>query len=224
MSALFLAGALGLAIDCNQITSPPLGKDWQSQVCNKLQAQYDDVQLVVIKVTDLVGPDISLNRVQVGDLFAGRIKVSVPVNLNGQQAGREYLLSVQAIKDVMVATRSVYKGRSLQDGDAIRKRVNVAPFIGLKEFTQVNEKNTVLKKTLKRNEIIFSEYFENEKIIMPRQSVDVVIVSGDIAIKAKGIAIDSAEQIGSEIRVKVVETGVVVKGTVKMQENLYVEI
>jgi flagella basal body P-ring formation protein FlgA len=225
MNFIYLAGTLSLVIDCENLSLPSKQDQWQLQVCNQLQSEFDEVHLTSLKVTNYkVDSGSELQPIVIGDILAGRVKVEVTSEKDGQLIESRYLFSVKATRNVWVAKNKMYKGDLVQQDDFVLKKMNVAPFIGLKTFVNSNFIPRVLNKTVKKNAIFFEEYFEVKKLIAQRQIIDLFIMSGNLQIKAKGQAMESADREGDRIKVKIIETGAILMGVVKGKENVYVEI
>jgi flagella basal body P-ring formation protein FlgA len=223
MNSIYLAGALSLVIDCDDLSLQSNRDQWQSQVCSQLQSDFDDVRLTAIKLNrHSVNSASEVRKVVIGNIMAGRLKVDVIDDDPLIQS--RYLFSVNATRDVWVAKNKMYKGEVIDQDDLVLKKINVAPFIGLKTFLQEHFQGQILTRTIKKNEIVFADYLETKKLITQKQTIDLLIISGSLQIKTKGQAMESADKEGDKIKVKVIETGAILTGVVEGKENVYVEI
>jgi flagella basal body P-ring formation protein FlgA len=220
MNSIYFAGALSLIIDCENLSVQSNHEQWHSQVCSQLQSDYDDVRLTAIKLSHRSVGASDMPPVVVGKIVAGRLKVDVVDGIKQSH----YLFSVNATQHVWVAKNKMYKGEIISRDDLILKKANVAPFVGLKTFFQEPLQGKMLARAIKKNEIIFADYLESKKLINQKQTIDLLIMSGNLQIKTKGKAMESAVNEGDSIRVKVLETGAILTGVVKGKENVYVEI
>ncbi len=221
----YWAGALNLFINCQDISAALEQEIWPIQVCSQLKEKYDDVQLTAIKVIEkLTQSSMEPQRPEIGDVFAGRLKVVVAGIKDGRSIHSHITFAVSASQDAWVAKKTMYKNRAIEESDFVLKKINVAPFVGLKSMLVGELPSGVLNRTIKKNEILFLEYLDAENIINPRQLIDLVITSGNLMIKTKGIALGSAKKAGDQIKVQVLETGATVSGLVKGKEYIYVEI
>lgn len=221
----YWAGALNLFINCQDIPAALEQEIWPTQVCSQLKKKYDDVQLTAIKVMEkLTQGSIGPQSPEIGDVFAGRLKVVVTGIKDGRSIQSHITFAVSASQYAWVAKKAMYKNKAIEESDFVLKKINVAPFIGLKNMLVGELPSGVLNRTIKKNEILFLEYLDAENIINPRQPIDLVITSGSLMIKTKGIALGSAKKEGDQIKVQVLETGATVSGLVKGKEYIYVEI
>jgi flagella basal body P-ring formation protein FlgA len=225
MLALVLSGALSAIVDCSQAQIDTGLASWQIKTCDVLHREYKDVHLTTVKTIENQTNKLSSgNRIVVGGLMAGRLNVDVIEVAEKSVMLRRYSLSVYATKEVWVANRSLHKGDMVRESDFELKVVDVAPFTGLKKFPQNFSGNRRLKKALKKGGIFFEDYLEDDYVITQMQEVELVIASGNLRINTTCIALEPAAHVGDSIKVRVTETGAVVKATVKLEEHIYVEI
>lgn len=223
MNSIYFAGLLSLVVDCESLSSLSKEEEWQSQVCIKLQEDFDDVRLTALKLNvRSVDSERLESNVVIGNILAGRLKVDI-IDKNLMEK-RQYLFSVNASKDVWVTKKKKYQGEVISHDDVVKKKINIAPFVGLRTIVKDDIQGKVLNKTLKRDEIVFADYLEFKKLIVQKQIVDLVLRSGNLQIKTKGQAMEAAANEGDSIKVRVIETGAILTGLVKGKENVYVEI
>ncbi len=223
MNSIYLVGVLSLVIDCKNLSLQSDNDLWQSEVCDQVQSDFDDLRLTAIRLNrQSVEATSEIQPVVVGNIMAGRLRVDITDDNRLMKSC--YLFSVDATRYVWVAKNKIYKGEAISNDELTLKKMNVAPFIGLKEFLQEPMGHQVLNRTIKKNEIVFLDYLESKKLIVQRQTIDLLIISGDLQIKAKGQAMESADKEGDVIKVRVIETGAILTGVVKGKENVYVQI
>jgi len=225
MYALLVSSVLSVAIECTDLPDTIKLEPWQIKTCETLQRDYKDVRLTVIKISDYPSNmPLRSSEPVVGDLLAGRLNVDVVENVGTVATRRRYLLWVVAAKEVLVARRTMHKGDKVNQSDLELKTINVAPFVGLKSFSQQVPENRSLKKTFKKNGIFFDDYLEDAYLVSKMQEIPLVVASGDLRIQTSCIALESALYKGDRIKVRVAGTGAVVEGIVKVDERIYVEI
>lgn len=225
MHALILSSVLSAVIDCSQAHIDTGLAPWQVKTCDALRSDYKDVRLTTVKIIENSGNGVSSgSQLVVGELMAGRLNVDVIEGIGRSALQRRYLLSVYATKEVWVANRSMHKGDIVRESDLELKAINVAPFVGLKIFSQQFSGNRRLKKALKKDGIFFEDYLDEDYLISQMQEIMLVIASGNLRIQTTCIALAPALHVGDRIKVRVTETGAVVEATVKLEEHIYVEI
>lgn len=214
-------------IDCNElIKSNDQSIEWQHNICIELSKSYQNVSLTLLSNSVATDNGIRENpdeSISVFPIQGGRVKVSV----NEKELGtgkRSYLFGIEAFKEVWVLSRRLKSGSIIRSRDLIKKSVNIAPYIGVKEFFSDPPIGKRMISTQKRNSIVFVDSVEDPNLISVGDELVAVIVDGRVTIEATAIALESSKAVNEKIQVRLVATGATFVATITGNKHVQIDL
>jgi len=202
-------------------------EQWKYDVCTELVKNYENVILTPLSSTSKkidakkVG---NIPRVVVYAPIAGRLKVKrlIVVDDGGEEVTTNF--SIQAYKKVWAFKKRMHSGELIDKSDVYRKNVNVAPFIGIRNFEVQNPVGMTPTKAVSKGALLYEEIVSAPALIKARDKLTVLLHAGNLKIKTIGVALEDGKKLQDEIKVRIVETGAVVNGKITGKKDVYVEI
>lgn len=235
LDAIF-ASFLNNAIACDSLAAKKQGlvltddkTKVESKICDSFTNDYAQVRLNLLKVTGKQIADEAdtkeLYQPQVEAPLAGRVKIVWSVKSdNGQLQQLTALYSLEAFKDVAVFSKSIVANQTLSDSDVEVKSINVAPYLGLKQFHQGSPEGMLLLKKVNKGSYVFTDILAGSALIKRNDEIALIITSGALKISTLAIALENGYKVGENIKVRIKETGAIVPANIKFEKKAYVEI
>ncbi len=201
------------------------GERWKTEVCEKLAEDYEDVSLTPISSSYKNVSEISLQRVALSNPLAGRLKVTRVIkdeNDGFKEIVTNY--SFKAYKRVWVLKRKIRNGELISKKDIFQKKLNVAPFVGLRNFDVRNPEGMTTIKNMPKGAFLYEEVISIPALIKEKDKVTVILHVNNLKIKTLGIALESGANLKDEIKVKIIDTGAVINAKIMGKSDVYVEI
>lgn len=225
MAAAMLNTAVSCAAVSSSLSAGDAVKQWQRDTCTSLQKEFDDVVLVPTRESyeDSVAVGEKSTTV-ISQPVAGRLKVSW-VELIDAHKVRRYntSFSIEAYKNVWVFERDLNAGSLIKSQDVALKKVNVAPFLGIKVFADTDPTDKKLQTRSKKGQIVFREYLLDKPLINRNDRVTVVLQQAGLKIEMDAVALEDAVEQGQKIKVRSVSGGATLTGVVKENNRVYVD-
>lgn len=235
LDAVF-AGFLNSAIACDLIGSQQRSIDVmdekaqvESKICNFFSRSFAHVKLTPLKVTSKQNID-SKNLTELYEPLievplAGRVKISWLIKLNNGMAQQlDVIYSMEAFKDVLVFNKSILINQEIRESDVDYKSVNVAPYIGLKDFYQGSLSGKMLLKKAVKGNYVFTENISDSALIKVNDEITLIIKSGGLSVRTLAVALENGYRVASSIKVRVKDTGAVMPANIQTEKIAYVEI
>lgn len=228
MKTLILAGMLNLSVDCSSLKNAEIhdGDQWKLEVCKSLVLEYENVVLTPISSSyKKLGIEANeIKNITSTPPLAGRLKVTRVVRIDEipQEVTTNY--SLQAYKNVFVFKRKMRAGELIGKSDFIEKKVNVGPFVGLRNFDVLNPEGMATNRVVAKGALVYEEILSVPPIIKVDDVLTIVLHADNLKIKTMGVALENGRHLQDEIKVRVVDTGAVVSGKITGKKDVYVEI
>lgn len=227
MKVFAMASLLNLSVDCSTLKLHELdeGEKWKKEVCEKLVVDYENVVLTPISSSYKKVAGDGLRGIVLSTPLAGRLKIRRVIN-DGNNGFQEILTnySFNAYKTVWVLKKKIRHGDLIDKKDIFRKKINVAPFIGLRNFDVKNPVGMTTIKNMPSGSFLYEEIISAPALIRVKDRVTVVLHLDNLKIKTIGVALENGINLEDEIKVKIIDTGAVVNAKIIGKKDVYVEI
>lgn len=226
--AIFIA-LMGITISCNELVEKPVVDFvWQKSICTQLSKDYSDIKLTPLKSSIVNNKNTLIDEdkiPRIASFKAGRLKVTVnEISKNNTVDEVTYLVNVEAYKNVWIMVRSMKSGRVLQEKDVFKSSINVAPFIGIKNFVDEIPVGKKLKVAQKKSSVLFIDSLEAPDLITIGDKLTAKIVDGNMSIETYALALESGNKKGQTIKVRLLATGATFQATIKGSKNVEISI
>ncbi|MBF0211203.1 MAG: flagellar basal body P-ring formation protein FlgA [Desulfamplus sp.] len=207
-----------------QIASDDLKSIYEEYISERLGGQDFEIRDFNVRGLDTYPEgevDIS-EPVSNSKELKGRVTLYVKIKVNEKDYGRVSLSGwVDIFDDVLCASRSLTRGKTIQEGDVHVKRVNVANIHG----DYFNDVNDVIGKVLNRNapanKAITPNMVEEQAVVRRGDRVKIVAARGNLKLVTIGVAksdgrIDETIQVQNTTSGKSINAVVTGKDSVKV--------
>lgn len=229
MSGVILTALMGISINCNElIDRPATDVSWQKSICAELSKDYQNIRLVPLKnviLSNAMTSNDELGVPQVASFQGGRLKITVNERTKSNSINEvDYFFHVDAYKEIWILKKAMNSGSILQEKDISRMSINVAPFVGIKDFIYEAPIGKKLKNSQKSKSILFTDSVENPDIITIGDALTALIVGGNLSIEMPAIALESGSENSEKIKVRLVATGATFDATITGNKNVQIDI
>ncbi|GGY84970.1 hypothetical protein GCM10011613_32570 [Cellvibrio zantedeschiae] len=220
---------IGGIIDCSGVISHMNSSNrvqtWEVAACKNLPRDYKKASISPLKLTETDAPDSSdVTQIIVSSPLQGRFKVVwVEARENKQKVKSTVNVAFELYKDVWTFAKDQNAGAIITSDAVILKTVNVAPFFGVRNFSESNIVGKRLTKRSSKGQIIFSEHLSSPLLLERNTNVKAVLIDSGLKIEMDAISLEDVSAPDQKIKIRILTSGVILTGTLREKDTIYVE-
>lgn len=228
-NAVLLSGAINCSdvrgnIESSIITDVAL-KNSLVAVCQSFPPDYEKIIIYPLKLSALeVSENLAKASVLVGQPVAGKIKVTW---MDVREHDKEYQVTLkvafEAYKSVWVFSNDLNADSLLKQEDVTLKTLNVAPFLGIRNFVEGNPVGKRLIKYCNKGQIIFNEYLSAPLLVKKNMGIKAVLIDNGLKIEMDAVSLEDADKLNQKIKIRVLASGAVLTGILEGKDTVYVK-
>jgi flagella basal body P-ring formation protein FlgA len=227
MDSVLAPIVIGVAINCEQLhidTLEKKGVNWSQVVCEALAEEYENVTIVPLIITKKKNLELSNSLgLSVSPPKAGRVSVSWIETSEIRNNKVTVELSFEAYDKVWTFKHSKNQGSKIDGGDVITKKINVAPFIGVKKIITDSPVGKRMIKHCDAGQVVFEEYLGAPIIAKKNDRITGVVIANGVRVEMSVQILEDIYQINQKFKMRTLPSGAVLYGVYDGNGIAYVE-